>query len=70
MSAAVGWLRFCAALWPDAKDLLRELYRFYKGDVGKARGALLKIRNHGLRLDEAEIEIDARMDRAREENPG
>lgn len=62
----IGWIRFAAALWPDAKDLLKELYRLYKGDVDKARTVLIHIRNQGLRLDIAEAQIDARMERARE----
>lgn len=56
-----GWIRFAAALLPDAKDLLRDLWKWHKGDIPAARAALLKIRDHGMRLDEAEEQIDARM---------
>jgi hypothetical protein len=62
----VGWIRFLAMLLPDAKDLLRELFRWYKGDVDKARAALVHIRNHGVRLDVGEAEIDRRMQAVRD----
>ena len=62
---AVGWFRFFAMLMPDLKDLARELFRWHKGDVEAARASLVHIRNHGLRLDIAEAEIDARMARAK-----
>lgn len=62
----VGWLRFLAALLPDAKDLIRELYTWYKGDVDKARAALVQIRNHGIRLDVGELEVDRRMREVRD----
>lgn len=66
MSNAVGWLRFCAALWPDAKQLLADLYRWHKGDVEAARQGLSRVRNHGQRLDEGQAEIDARMQAVRD----
>lgn len=65
----VGWVRFFALLLPDVRDLIKELYGWYKGDVDKARSALIHIRNHGLRLDIAEAEIDERMNRARAAEP-
>lgn len=66
MSKAVGWLRFFAALWPDAKQLIADLYRWHRGDVSAAREALSRIRDHGQRLDEEQELVDARMQAVRE----
>ena len=66
MSNAVGWLRFSLALWPDAKQLIADLYRWHKGDVEAARQALSRIRDHGQRLDVKEGELDARMQAVRD----
>lgn len=59
------WIKFLALLLPDAKALLRDLYHYYGGDVGKARVALRRIRDHGARLDDEEERIDARLDAVR-----
>lgn len=56
-----SWTRFLIQMWPVVKELLHELYRWHKGDVEAATQALRRIKDHGLRLDEAELAVDARI---------
>jgi hypothetical protein len=60
-----SWPRFLIALWPVAKELIRDLYRLHQGDIEKATTALQRIRDHGARLDEAERALDARIEAVR-----
>lgn len=60
-----SWPLFLIQMWPVAKELLRELHRWTQGDVEKATAALRRIKDHGLRLDEAEAAVDARIEAVR-----
>lgn len=62
MSLKSSWPRFLVSMYPLAKALIEDLYRWHKGDVVAAKAALRRIREHGLRLDEAEAELDKRVD--------
>lgn len=60
--AIMGWLLFLRQVWPDAVDLVKDLYDRFHGDVDKTKAEIRRIRDHGARLDAAEQEIDARIE--------
>jgi hypothetical protein len=53
-------------MMPAATDLLRDLHRLTGGDVALSKQAIRRIRDHGYRLDQAEAEVDARIQAVRD----
>lgn len=62
----MNWARYLITMMPAATELLRDLHRLTGGDVALSKQAIRRIRDHGYRLDQAEAEVDARIQAVRD----
>ncbi len=63
MAALSSWPVFWAKLIPVGTSLIRELYVHFNGDIDKAKETLIYIRDHGMRYQRKQDDVDARLDR-------
>lgn len=60
------WVRFLMSMQPELLAVARELYVLCQGDPQMAKAQLRRIRDHGVLLEQAELELDRRRAAMRE----